>query len=197
MNKLAVFKQELSYINDEKLRDFARMCLTLTPDYFFTMPASTTGKYHPDYSLGEGGLVRHTKAAVRFANDLLSLEQFSDYPHDEIIVALLLHDSIKKGKDGSAFTTNNHPKLAGDFIEETAKLTGYDGENAHYIAEMVRSHMGQWNDNGNLPKPLTKSEKFVHMCDYLASRKYLIVKDLQEEKDGGVSKDAFGIKFDV
>ena len=40
--------------------------------------------------------------------------------------------------------------------------------------------MGPWNTNykGNevLPKPKTKYENFVHMCDYLASRKYLNIK---------------------
>ena len=40
--------------------------------------------------------------------------------------------------------------------------------------------MGPWNKdyNGNevLPVPKTKYENFVHMCDYLASRKYLNIK---------------------
>ena len=27
---------------------------------FYTMPTSTTGKYHQPLALGEGGLVRHT-----------------------------------------------------------------------------------------------------------------------------------------
>ena len=40
--------------------------------------------------------------------------------------------------------------------------------------------MGQWNKNNysdiNLPKPSNKYEFFVHMCDYLSSKKYLDVK---------------------
>ena len=34
---------------------------------FWTMPASTSGKYHPAHSLGQGGLIRHTRAVVLFA----------------------------------------------------------------------------------------------------------------------------------
>ena len=40
--------------------------------------------------------------------------------------------------------------------------------------------MGPWNTDydGNeiLPKPKTKYENFVHMCDFLSSKKFLDVK---------------------
>ena len=49
-----------------------------------------------------------------------------------------------------------------------------------FFARAVESHMGPWNTDydGNeiLPKPKTKYENFVHMCDYLASRRYLNIK---------------------
>lgn len=48
-------------------------------------------------------------------------------------------------------------------------------EKGHYIACLIASHMGQWNVNlyskTILPKPKTATQKFVHLCDYLASRK--------------------------
>lgn len=68
--KSTVFQKELNLIKDTNLRDFIAICLDNAPDYFFEMPASSTGKYHPEYTLGEGGLVRHTKAAVAIAADL-------------------------------------------------------------------------------------------------------------------------------
>ena len=45
---------------------------------------------------------------------------------------------------------------------------------------MDASHMGRWNTNEYnpdiiLPLPKTVEEKFVHMCDYLASRKFINV----------------------
>ena len=45
---------------------------------------------------------------------------------------------------------------------------------------MIESHMGRWNTDKYskvvLPVPSDKLGRFVHMCDYLASRNYLNVK---------------------
>ena len=45
---------------------------------------------------------------------------------------------------------------------------------------MIESHMGPWNTNNYsdyvLEVPKNKYQKFVHMCDYLASRRFLDVK---------------------
>ena len=46
--------------------------IELLPNYFFEVPASSTGKYHPEFALGDGGLIRHTKVAVRIAYELLN-----------------------------------------------------------------------------------------------------------------------------
>jgi hypothetical protein len=48
------------------------------------------------------------------------------------------------------------------------------------ICDCVASHMGSWNTDYKtkkeiLPKPITSMEKFVHLCDYLASRRFLEV----------------------
>ena len=65
--KTKVFEKELSYINNPRYKEGAQKLISLLPDYFFEVPASSTGKYHPSFALGSGGLVRHTKVAVRFA----------------------------------------------------------------------------------------------------------------------------------
>lgn len=62
--KVAAFENELREIKNDALRSFVARCLEAAPDYFFEMPASTTGRHHPNYALGQGGLVRHVKAAV-------------------------------------------------------------------------------------------------------------------------------------
>ena len=67
MDKKEVFKREVNYLKNERYRENANKLIELLPDYFFEVPASSTGKYHPAFSLGDGGLVRHTKAAVRIA----------------------------------------------------------------------------------------------------------------------------------
>ena len=91
------------------------------PDYFRHIGASTSGKYHPSYTLGEGGLVRHTKAAVGIAKDLLRAEIYSipveDY--DVVFSSLIMHDGLKCGmwEDKTAF---NHPILMSEFLSEKA-----------------------------------------------------------------------------
>lgn len=69
--KISVFNTEYNYIRNEKYRDNIKILVNLLPDYFFEVAASSTGKYHPSFSLGEGGLVRHTKVAVKIAHELL------------------------------------------------------------------------------------------------------------------------------
>lgn len=187
MNKAyETFGAQLSLIENKSLASLIELCLLNAPEYFYTMPASTSGKYHPAYSLGEGGLVRHTKAAVKIANCLLSLEMYKGLNKDEIIAALILHDSVKKGRQGGDWTVIEHPLQAADLLIGTARACKYeDIDQVERIASMIRSHMGQWNLDKHgfeaLPKPITKEQKFVHQCDYLASKKFLIVEDLDND----------------
>lgn len=175
-----IFEKELTAIRDNKLRELTSEFLDVyVPEYFYEIPASSTGKYHPWYSLGYGGLVRHTKSAVLIAVDLLNLEQNKHLPSDNIIVALLVHDTYKRGIVDNGHTEFNHPILAAEQFCYTAGLWGYNDDKLDEIKMLISSHMGQWNtDNKNnvLPKPITEAQKFVHMCDYLASRKYITVE---------------------
>lgn len=177
------FKTELNYINDERIRNSCKTMIDLLPSYFFKVAASSTGKYHPEFSLGEGGLYRHTKAAVRIANELLNLEEYksvySIHDKDLILMSLILHDGLKHGKEESKYTLFMHPVIMGDYVLENSKALSLSDDELKIVVNAIKSHMGEWNtDNyGNvLPKPNTKIGKFVHMCDYLSSRKFLDMK---------------------
>ena len=79
MKKIEIFKKEISYVKDSKRRKDLETLIKLLPDYFFEVQAASTGKYHPGFAQGEGGLVRHTKVAVRIAYDLFeTVNNFSD-----------------------------------------------------------------------------------------------------------------------
>ena len=90
MNKQEVFENEIVLIKDEDIRDSLRTLIDKIPDYFFTIPASSTGKYHPLYATGDGGLVRHTKAAVRMANELFGIYKFPDRTKDLILLSIVM-----------------------------------------------------------------------------------------------------------
>ena len=194
--KSKCLEQQFVLLKNRALRnfiiDYMEQCV---PDYFYVVPASSTGKYHPKYALGPGGLVRHTMAAVYFAETLLSLEQNKSLSwvwHDEIIAALIIHDSFKQGlvnkkgqRDGH--TKFEHPLMAANALLLFAKEVHPEmQEEAKLIASLVASHMGQWNRSERsrtiLPKPQSDAEKFVHMCDYLASRQDITVSVNYEPK---------------
>lgn len=179
-NKIEVFKTELEQIKNPAIRKFAEKVISIIPDYFFEVAASSTGKYHPSYALGDGGLVRHTKAAVGIAIDLLRLEHnvklYNSDERDCIIVSLICHDGWKHGDSSNPYTVANHPVVAAEHVIKLA-----DEKEKYFakaIADNINSHMGEWNTDYKsketiMPKPQTNSEMFVHECDYLASRKYL------------------------
>ena len=64
-------------------------------------------------------------------------------------------------------------------MENKEKLTLKENE-IKFLCNTIESHMGPWNTNNYsnvvLPKPESRYQRFVHMCDYLASRKFLDVK---------------------
>ena len=183
MEKSKNFEWELSQVKNDRLREVVRDYFeNVVPDYFWTIPASTTGKYHPDIDLGEGGLVRHTKMVVRVAVELLGITMFSSLRinSDCIIAALLVHDTMKCG-EGEKYSRHDHPILASvKFMEHSKKYQDFDSTlklDTEIICKMVESHMGQWTTSAYspiiLPEPTTRGEKFVHLCDYIASRKFI------------------------
>lgn len=97
-DKIKMFQSELNLIHDDDIRVQVTNVLEDIDDYFFSIPASSTGKYHPSFALGDGGLVRHTKACVKIAIELLKLEMFQSLLqyNDIIIAALIFHDCKKK-----------------------------------------------------------------------------------------------------
>lgn len=184
MEKKDYFKKELGYIKNERIRESCKTMISLLPDYFFLIPASSTGKYHPEFTLGDAGLVRHVKAAVIIAHDLLENptigEKYTSDEKDLMIMALLLHDGLKSGLVHNRYTQFDHPTLIKNYIIDNKDKLSLEDNELKLLGKVIESHMGPWNTdyNGNevLPKPKTKYENFVHMCDYLASRKYLNIK---------------------
>ena len=174
----------LDTIVNEDIREFAKVLVDELPDYIWHVGASSTGKYHPAYSLGEGGLMRHQIAVVRFLNFFFELEQyntlFTSREMDLMRVAGLIHDGRKSGEQSdyerSKFTKFDHP------IQMANVVRSFDGkylnhEEIEFIAHCIASHMGQWNTDRKssvvLDKPKDGYQFFVHLADYLASRKSL------------------------
>ncbi len=179
-----MFTEELNYIEEARIREAAKVLLDNLPDYFYKIPASSTGKYHPDFASGDGGLVRHTKVAVRMAYELYQItpydKLFTRREKDCMLLGLLIHDGLKKGNPEEKYTRFDHPILAAEYVKKMQEQTWLSKEEAEFISHVVKTHMGKWNTdyNGNevLEVPKDRYQYFVHMCDYLASRKVINVK---------------------
>ena len=183
MEKVDYFSKEYKYIKDEKIREDLKYLVSNLPDYFFEIEASSTGKYHPKFASGKNGLVRHTKVAVRIAYELMenpAINNFTSREKDLIILSLTLHDGLKCGNPKEKYTRFDHPLLAASFVREHKDKLSISEKEVEFVASVISTHMGNWNVdyNGNevLPKPKDKYQRFVHMCDYLASRKVINVE---------------------
>lgn len=185
MSKIDCFKTELNYIKSLEYKENFKKLIELLPDYFFEVASSSTGKYHPTFSLGNGGLLRHTKAAVRIAYELLNNpcigDKYTEREKDLFIIALTMHDGVKHGIPKEEYTRADHPLLVSKLIKEHKEELTMSDDDVNFLCNVIESHMGPWNTHPYtkeeiLPKPKDKYQNFVHMCDYLASRKFLDIK---------------------
>ena len=183
MDREKLIECELGYLKIDKVKNACLEVIKLLPDYFFVVPASSTGKYHPDYALGDGGLLRHSKAAIRIGYELLSDpaigDKYTELEKDLMLMALLIHDGLKSGLEKEKYTRFDHPLLMADFLMDNEEVLGLEVEEIEFLGDVIKTHMGPWtkdySGNDVLEKPKTKYQNFVHMCDFLASRKCIFV----------------------
>lgn len=187
MKLLSLFANEINRITDESLREFVYDYLqNYTPDYFWEIGASSSGKYHPALSQGEGGLVRHTKVACLFLEELFRMSYYmymTDEQKDFCRVAMILHDTVKYGftdfdKDQYKYHGQNAAIMVNNAWYEHFE------ENAPWLLlNAIKSHMGQWTEPKE-DRPMTNLDRCVHMADYMASRSFIDVPCVTEEYNG-------------
>ena len=179
------FSDCLNLIKSEHLKDVLKLILDeYLPSYWFEVGASSTGKYHPDYAAGTGGLMRHSKAAMFIGNEILNNplfgDNFSSHQKDLLLMSLLIHDGLKYNYEKEKYTNFAHPVLMSKFVLDNHEMWDLTYDDAEYMSKVIASHMGPWNtsqyDKTVLPIPESKEEMFVHLCDYLASRKLIEIK---------------------
>ena len=184
MSNIKLFERELELIVNEELRMAVKSYMEeATPGYFWTDGASSSGKYHPKFSQGIGGLVRHTKAVVMFAEELLRMSSYAymkDEYKDYVIAACIIHDTAKYGIDGfDKAEYKNHAKNASiafaNYCEQVMDYTPH-----FLLLNAIESHMGQWSTDRE-DRPFTSVDRCVHMADYMASRSFIDIPSISEE----------------
>ena len=185
MDKHEFFEREILNIESIDLQDFVRWFFdNRVGAWFFKSGASSSGKYHPQFAQGEGGLVRHTRAVEWVCEELLRMSgyaymraEYKDYAR----VACLLHDVRKYGR-GDAEDKDcykEHGAIAADDI----RMAWFEFFGTHapdLLLMAVRSHMGQWTENRD-DRPFTNIDRLVHMADYIASRPFWDIPELSAQ----------------
>ena len=184
MNKIEMVKTELNYIKNDRIRKSAEKFVEMLPDYFFEVAASSTGKYHPAFASGEGGLLRHSKVATYILNEIISTQTFgNDFTSDEkdlLRFAILVHDGFKHGVIEDVYTKHEHPLICATCLRAAKDKLDLNDDEIEYVASAIESHMGEWNKSNysdiELALPVSKAQKLVHLADLLSSKKVLDVK---------------------
>ena len=182
-SKRAAMQPLLDKFETDEIRDyFLDMCEHI-PDYMFTMPSSTSGKYHSKQQCQKYGQLIHEFLFAKILNYILDLknvkEKFkSPIQRDLMRCAPVFHDAIKCGWSGSKYTVHEHPVLAADWIKTTKVEHDIDSKYKKYLADLCASHSGEWTTNKRskviLPEPQTSAQLLIHICDILASRNDII-----------------------
>lgn len=177
------FEKEINLIKEEEYRNFIHYYFeNFCPAYFFEIGASSSGKYHPAFSQGTGGLVRHTKAVVKFAEELLRMSSYAymkDEYKDFVIMACILHDTCKYGiTEYNKDEYKDHARNAAFNVD--CAWTGYFSYPCpSYLYDAIKSHMGQWSEKDD--RPFTSIDRCVHMADYMASRSFIDIPAITED----------------
>ena len=184
------FEKELETIEDLHLRGFTKYALENAPKYFYTIGASSSGKYHPKFSQGEGGLVRHTKSVLMFCNELLNMSPYYELPplwKDYARVACLLHDICKYGEedemDKSAYA--DHALNGAIYVDKMWGMYHSTEEEIflelapELITHAIMCHMGRWSKENQ--RPISIIDNVVHLADYVASRNFINIEFKEED----------------
>ena len=181
MDKSKYFEKEIEMLQDENLKDFVRCYLNEdVPKYFWEIGASASGKFHPKFSQGKGGLVRHTKAVVWFANELIrsTFYYLDDVYKDYIILACIVHDTAKYGMKDEIEKSeySSHPENASNMVADCWSMV-FREEAPVVLINAISAHMGKWGKT----KALTQIDRAVHLADYVASRNFIDIPEITED----------------
>ena len=192
MLKSEFFAREIATITDEAKRHFVEWYFnTKVGAWFWTSGASSSGKYHPVFTQGEGGLVRHVRAACMVMEELMRMSVYAYMPDefkDFARVAILLHDTCKYGTqdEENHDCFREHGKLAAESVA-AAWEEYFNTPCSAFLYHAILSHMGQWTEERD-DRPFTNIDRLVHLSDYIASRSFWDIPTLSEQYDEDASR---------
>ena len=178
-NKYKIFEPMSNAFETELMKKYFLDMVQEIPDYIFTMPSSTTGKYHNKTQCETYGQIYHIYMFSEILNYRLNLKGNKEKYNNPILRDCMrcvpaFHDAVKCGWDGSKYTVHEHPILAQQWVLNTKVEHDIDIKLKKLIGDMCAAHSGEWTSNKRskvvLPEPKNDMELFIHECDILSSR---------------------------
>ncbi len=178
-NKRNIFSLLAANFETEEFKNYYLDMVENIPDYIFTMPSSTTGKFHNAKQCETYGQIYHIFMFDSVLNHRLKLKHNQELystseERDAMRCVPTFHDAIKCGLNGSQYTVQDHPVLAKEWVLQTKTICDIPDNYKQMIADMCETHSGQWNKSRSgkviMPEPRNDREFFIHECDILASR---------------------------
>jgi hypothetical protein len=189
MLKVLLFKK-CRMISDPYMRKFAVLALKSAPDYFWTEPASTSGKYHAGETL-----VEHVLFCLIYGKDHIRMIQAGKNPWNDkqisiFYTALICHDLFRSGmpgrelrdKDGKLRTDDLHTiyapralKFLNLYVGNEDK-TWYAKNNLPWaeLEDAMAGHYGPWSPILSLDPTVDRVFQdvslHVFLVDYVVSR---------------------------
>lgn len=176
--KNSVLYQYMDNLSLPEMREAAEVAFDICPDYIWTMPVSTSGKYHGE---GEKQVDHVDHCCWVLVNKVWQqMDSVWDTRMKNIsLVAMLTHDNYKCGypgqenfKNGKMYTHHDHAAIGAEMLrqvwfnlmlnsEQLAKDLGL-------AAEAVFYHYGPWGRNKEifLQFPLSDVRAVIHTIDY-------------------------------
>ena len=189
-DKQAVFEPLSRNFETDMFREYFMDMVAEIPDYIFTMPSSTSGRYHNAKQCETYGQLYHIYMFDSILNHRLRLkgnkEKYSTpEERDAMRCVPAFHDAVKCGWNGSKYTVQDHPLLAAQWVLDTKVTHDIPDKYKQMIADMCEAHSGEWNKSRSgkviMSEPRNDREFFIHECDILSSRNdldYIIPDDL-------------------
>lgn len=157
---------EIWLIDDDEIRGKTiTTFLTACPDYFWELPTTSTGKYHPRDERGEYGNWLHTKRVFMQYQSLARVDVemglLTEYEYDCGKSAALLHDMMKYGwpSHGNQHTQDDHDVIAADVAKHIGDLPSD-------VYLPIHAHMAKWGEG---KEPETRNEWLLHRADKAVS----------------------------
>jgi hypothetical protein len=143
-------------------------------------PTSSTGKHHKKLN---GKIPSQAEHVYHLLYSIVKIFRMFDVERnttdlDKLLLAAVLHDSLKYGQNGvNPHTDNSHDKKAADLVIAQHKETFLKlltEEQFYILEEAVRFHSGRWSSDVPKNKKFTFKDYnpetlFLHMLDMMST----------------------------